>query len=74
MKKSVALNLRVSVELAEALARRAEEEKTERSQVIRAALEAYLLPKDLSDRARLDAVERALEDIQRRLDDRPTST
>jgi metal-responsive CopG/Arc/MetJ family transcriptional regulator len=68
MKKPVALNMRISAELAAAMDERAAEQGLDRSSLVRAALDAYLNSPTLTVEQRLRALERAVGDINRRLD------
>jgi metal-responsive CopG/Arc/MetJ family transcriptional regulator len=68
MKKPVALNMRLSAELAAAMDERAAEQGLDRSSLVRAALEAYLNSPTLTVEQRLRALERAVGDINRRLE------
>lgn len=68
MKKPVALNMRLSAELAAAMDERAAEQGLDRSSLVRAALEAYLSSPTLTVEQRLRALERAVGDINSRLD------
>lgn len=69
MKKAVALNMRISAQLAADLDARAVEEGRDRSSIVRTALENYLSAPTLPVHQRLTAVERAVVDLQRRLDE-----
>lgn len=66
--KSPTINVRLAVELIEKLDARAKEEDRDRTSLVKAALEAYLDAPTLTVEQRLRAVERAVGDLQRRLD------
>jgi len=66
--KSPTINVRLAVELIERLDARAKEEGRDRTSLVKAALESYLDSPTLTVEQRLRAVERAIGDLQRRLD------
>lgn len=66
--KSPTINVRLAVELIEKLDARAKEEGRDRTSLVKAALEAYLDAPTLTVEQRLRAVERAVGDLQRRID------
>lgn len=68
MKKSIPLNMRLEPSLSEALDARAAEEGMDRSSVVRAALKSFLAAPSLTVEQRLNTVERAVAEINRRLD------
>lgn len=66
--KSPTINVRLAVELIEKLDARAKEERRDRTSLVKAALESYLDAPTLTVEQRLRAVERAIGDLQRRID------
>lgn len=66
--KSTTISFRLPAEMIERADARATEEGRDRTAIIRAALEAYLDAPTLTVEQRLRAVERAVGDLQRRID------
>lgn len=69
--KSTTVSFRLPAEMIERVDARATEEGRDRTAILRAALEAYLDAPTLTVEQRLKSVERAVADLQRRLDSDP---